>query len=59
MITRKRDHGSGTSEWYCKSTDVKPTDDYPKGPYNADPLLEIDTGNVFCFDAETKTWLKQ
>lgn len=58
MVTRKRDYGTGTSEWYGKAADIKPTDDYPKGPYNADFFFEIDTGKMYMFDAETKRWLE-
>ena len=36
----------------CKSTDTKPTDDIPNGS----SLIEIDTGDVYFYDAESKTW---
>ncbi len=52
-------HANGTStnrsEYYCKSSDPKPHD----GVENADILYEIDTGNVYLFDADTHTWLLQ
>lgn len=34
--------------WYCKSTDTKPT----KIATNGQPLVEIDTGKIYFFDAE-------
>lgn len=34
------------------STDTKPTENIPNGSRYA----EINTGNVFCFDAENKIW---
>lgn len=52
MITRKRVRGTGMSEWYCMSTDTKPTAPYPEGAYNGDPLLEMDTGNLYLYDGE-------
>lgn len=54
MVTRKRMIGSPSSEWYALSTDPKPDD-----AYNADPLLEIDTGKIFLFDMENKIWYEQ
>lgn len=39
---------------YCLSSDVKPTN-VP----NATPLLEIDTGAVFLFDADASVWHPQ
>lgn len=59
MITRKRDHGTGLSEWYGKSTDVKPTEPYPAGPYNSDVFYEMDTKKVYMYDADGKVWLEQ
>lgn len=42
-------------EFYCLSTDTKPTEaDYEIG--NGDILLEIDTGNVYLYDADGKEW---
>ena len=42
-------------EFYCLSIDTKPTEeDYRIG--NADLLMEIDTGNVYLYDAEGKEW---
>ena len=40
-------------EVYCKSTDKKPI----KGMRNADPLMEMDTKNIFMFDEEVKDWI--
>ena len=52
-------HGDGTktkhSEYYLKSTDPKPIE----GVENADVLYEMDTHDVYLFDADTKTWLLQ
>lgn len=42
-------------EFYGKSTDEKPTEDVR----NADVFYEMDTTDVYLFDEETKTWLKQ
>ena len=42
----------GYREWYCLSTDTKPTE----GVGNGDPLLEIDTGVEFRFDADGDQW---
>lgn len=42
-------------EIYGKSTDEKPTEDIQ----NADIFYEMDTQDVYLFDEETKTWLKQ
>ena len=42
-------------EFYCLSTDTKPAEtDYAIG--NADILLEIDTGNVYLYDADGQAW---
>lgn len=43
------------SEYFGKSTDTKPT----KGVMNADIFYEMDTGNVFLFDADNSEWLAQ
>lgn len=39
---------------YLKSTDTKPTD-VP----NASQIYEINTGNVYIFDADTQQWILQ
>lgn len=42
-------------EYYCLSTDTKPTEEnYRIG--NGDLLLEIDTGSVFLYDADGQEW---
>ena len=42
-------------EFYCLSTDTKPTElIYEIG--NGDILLEIDTGSVFLYDADGREW---
>ena len=41
--------------WGGKSTDSKPTENVP----DKQGLLEIDTGDVYVFDAEDKKWYKQ
>lgn len=44
-------------EFYCLSTDDKPTEeDYQIG--NADILLEIDTGDIYLYDADGASWEK-
>lgn len=49
MITRRIDG------MYGLSTDTKPVD----GVQNAEYFLEMDTGNIFMFDAENKVWHQQ
>lgn len=39
--------------YYGKAKDEKPAD-----VANGSTFLEIDTGNIFCFDAEDKVWHK-
>lgn len=42
------------SRYYqCLSTDTKPT----IGVGNGSQLIEIDTGNIYLFDAENGVWL--
>lgn len=43
-------------DFYGKSTDSKPTD---SSVGNGSFFLEMDTGNLFLFDIETKEWIKQ
>lgn len=43
-----------TSDFIGLSTDVKPTD-----VNNASVFYEMDTGNVFMYDAQNKKWLQQ
>lgn len=40
---------------FCKSTDEKPTAGIPNGA----TLTEIDTGNMYLFDAEASQWVFQ
>ena len=42
------------TEYRGLSTDTKPTDCV----YNGDVFFEMDTGDVFMYDAAGKTWLK-
>lgn len=51
MVSHVRKKGQPT-EWYALSTDTKPTE----GVGNGDPLIEIDTGHVFLFDADGAEW---
>ena len=44
-----------TNPYFGKSSDTKPVENVP----NASVFYEIDTGDVYMFDDETKTWLKQ
>lgn len=39
----------------CKSIDSKPVNSIPNGS----TCIEIDTGNGYLFDADTKEWIKQ
>lgn len=41
-------------EGACLSTDTKPTE----GIYNGSKLMEMDSGKLFMFDAESSTWLE-
>ena len=41
-----------SSDVRCLSRDAKPT----TGIQNGTPLIEIDTGKKFLFDAESSTW---
>lgn len=42
-----------------KSTDTKPIDFFEGTPiYNMTSFFEVDTGNIFFFDAETQTWIE-
>lgn len=50
MITNKTNEGM-TAELYGISTDTKPTD-VP----NASTFLEIDTSDLYMFDAENQQW---
>jgi len=43
-----------TTMLYLKSTDTKPLD-----VENASSIYEMDTGNVYMFDEETKQWILQ
>lgn len=54
MVTLIR---AGTSnEWAGLSTDTKPTDDMVP---NASIFIEVDTGNVFFYNADGAVWVKQ
>ena len=47
--------GTNDATVYCKSTDEKPTDDTIINGY---ACMEIDTGDVYIFDGDTRTWVK-
>lgn len=49
MVTTK----NLTTEFIGKSTDTKPTDGR-----NGDTFIEMDTGIVFVYDAESQAWLQ-
>lgn len=53
MVTHKTGDGI-TNEYYGISTDQK-----PKSPPNASTFYEIDTGELYMYDAESKKWVKQ
>lgn len=56
MVNYTTNSGSSIRHYVCKSTDIKPTGgDVPNGS----DLYEMDTGDIYMYDAETKTWLKQ
>ena len=48
--------GNYINEYYGKSTDTKPVDDYVP---NGSMFYEMNTKKVYCFDGESKTWLEQ
>ena len=54
MITYSDSHG--VWEMYGKSTDTKPTHEKI---HNGSLFYEMDTGKIFMFDGEDKTWLEQ
>lgn len=54
MMTILKVPGSNRVEIHGKSTDEKPLT-YA----NASVFYEMDTGNVFMFDAEDKVWIEQ
>lgn len=54
MVTKITTVAYGVVECYGKSTDEKPTD-----VGNSSRFYEMDTGDLYMFDEETKTWLKQ
>ena len=45
---------SNPRKFLGKSTDVKPV-----GVPNGSVFFEFDKGNLYCFDAETATWILQ
>lgn len=47
--------GNWTNSYMGKSTDEKPTVNVP----NASTFYEIDTSDLYVFDAEYSVWLKQ
>jgi len=44
----------GADHYACKSGDTKPVD----GIRNGSDAFEMDTGNVYMFDVDTKTWIE-
>lgn len=60
MITINRCNSQSPCEYTCEEAldyRGKYTDEKPKCASNGSTFVEIDTGNVFCFDAETRTWI--
>lgn len=53
MVTHKTGDGM-TNEYYGKSTDKK-----PESPPNASTFYELDTTELYMYDADSKQWLKQ
>ena len=51
-INRRVGGGQVYNDVRCLSTDAKPTEDIKNGS----TCVEINTGKVFLFDAESKTW---
>ena len=54
-VTRVNPHDMFSYEYRGLSTDNKPTDNVPNGSV----FIEIDTSNVFLFDAENIDWCQQ
>lgn len=54
MISATTNSGTGIWDVRGKSTDEKPTN-VPNGS----SFFEMDTGDVYMFDGDTKTWIKQ
>ena len=48
-----KDKAAIPRNYWLLSTDEKPVD-----AANGSRAVEIDTGNIFCFDAENKVWHK-
>ena len=57
MRTRIQKGASGRAEWYQLSSDPLPTK--AEGAKNADPVYIMDTGELYLFDEEHDTCLKQ
>ncbi len=55
MVTYTVNGGTAIRDYRGKSTDEKPVVDVPNGS----SFYEMDTKEVFLFDAETKTWIPQ
>ena len=53
MVTWKQSAGM-TNEYYGLSTDTK-----PESPPNASTFYEMDTTELYMYDAESKKWVKQ
>ena len=57
VTSNKSVHANGKksmqSNYYCLSTDTKPT----TGVENGDKLIEMDTGTLYLYDEANKTWL--
>ena len=53
MVTHKTGGGI-TNEYYGLSTDQK-----PESPPNASTFYEIDTGELYMYDAAGEKWVKQ
>ena len=47
--------GRWANEYWCLSTDTKPIENVPNGSI----LVEIDTGYVFFFSADSSSWVEQ
>lgn len=55
MISSTTNAGTGIFDIRGKSTDQKPVNGVPNGS----SFYEMDTGNVYMFDGDTNTWIKQ
>lgn len=58
-VTKRNDAVIAPLELTGKSTDPKPTTEFEGYPIiNGSSFFEMDSGNVYWFDGEKRTWIK-